>query len=140
MGDQGGFTEGYGFEIFEDAVDLYRGEPAGPAEEVIRFAPGIQEFGFLFECPHFCSGLFTDYGQPAGVIAVGMGIEQDFGVLVLEPEGLDALPDRRYGVFKSGIDQNISLGSDDEETRKVVLAHVIYVADDSVRTGGVRGS
>src|SRR6185295_18480893 len=67
------------------------------------------------------------------MIVVAVGGRDDFRISQLEAKLLDTRLDLLRGVANAGVDQDISLWSDDEIGRQVVAADPVDVPDDPER-------
>jgi len=70
------------------------------------------------------------------VIEVAMTDQQNLDVVEVEAEAFDILLDRRNGALEIAIDENVSLGSGDQEGSQILAPDVINVGNDLVRREG----
>jgi hypothetical protein len=79
------------------------------------------------------AGELLQLGEAAGVVVVGVGVQEDLHVLDLEPELLHALADDGHGLHEAAVEEDVSLGRRDQVGGDVVRPHVIEVACDPER-------
>jgi hypothetical protein len=81
-------------------------------------------------CVHYhvlCVGLALYLGTARVVIPVGMADQQDADVSKPEAELLNTLPNQRWRCLQTGVDEDISLRSDDKIRRQILASDVIEI-------------
>src|SRR6185503_17656215 len=75
--------------------------------------------------------------ETAGVIVVGVAVEQKADVRNLEAEALDIRANHRHRLLESAVEEEVSLGGGDEVRRDVRRADVVDVAGAPERLHGL---
>jgi hypothetical protein len=93
-------------------------------------ASGANDLGVAIHDHVFGVGVVKDLGGACHVVEVGLAVEEDLDVGVLEAELLDAGADLRGGAGKVGVDENVALGRGDEVAGKVAAANIVEMVGD----------
>src|SRR5690606_150726 len=130
--------------VREGVVDAWGGEPAEPDEAEIALrhqgwvvgATGRNDGGIAFTDPELATRRFLQGAESAGVVGVGMGIEQDLHVGDAEAELGDATHDRGGGLGIAPIDQDVPLRPGYEERGDAGVADVVEIPGNPERFVG----
>ena len=133
MRSKGGAAERDLLTIVKDVVDVGRREVLGVVCGVLKvgFAAGFNRRDIRIHDVVFGPSEALDFSAARAVIEVGMTDEKNFGVAEIEAQCFDALLDLERRRREVAVDQDVSLGGDDQVRSKVFAAYVVKVARDA---------
>ena len=126
-----GVAQVNGLAVLEDLVNTDGPELiSGRVSEAIDLATAFEGRFVTGSRVHLGSGILLDLCHGGHVIIVRLHRQQDFNVLHLETELLDAGLDQWRGIAEAGIDEDVALFAGDEVAGEVLGADVVEVAGD----------
>jgi hypothetical protein len=128
--------------VLEPVVHARGGEPPD-AEEAERTVGGTvpctslrHDVGVAFTDPELCAGGLLQLAKAACVVGVRVGVEQYLHVPDVEAELRYAPLDERRGLGVAAVDEDVALGTGDQEGGDAGGADIIEVAGDAKRFVG----
>jgi hypothetical protein len=97
-------------------------------ESIGVIAAGGEGDGARFARPKFCTRRLLDHPQPACVVGVRLRIQEHLHILYVETELRDARHDHGRGGGIATVEEDVALGSGDEEGRGIARADVVQFA------------
>ncbi len=79
------------------------------------------------------AGPLPQRGEAAGVVGVGLAVDEELDVLQLEAELPDAVADEGRGLHEAAVDHDVPRGRGDQERRDIARPDVIEVVRDPER-------
>jgi hypothetical protein len=119
--------------VAQRAVDLERriGELVAPGE--IALAAALQQPGIRGGGKHLRAGRGLDRGDAAGMVEMGLAVEQDLDLARVEAERADVGEHLRRELRHPRVDQDQAVAAVDQHRRDVARADVIDSVGDAER-------